>query len=156
MALANRIALGVSQEGSKPSLLIALPPQGLIPPSVHYFHTAVSLNIHYFLADSNLLNLNAKTEAILARYQQDSDKPHLLIVRYPKAGDAKAAFDQFSKFYLRESPAGNGVFRKLETGQFVGGRREERALLLVFEAGSCESADKLVALAASRMKGVAP
>jgi hypothetical protein len=156
MALGNGIALGIPQEGKKPSLLMALPPQGLIEPSVHYFHTSVSLNIHYFLDDSNLLDLNTRTEAILARYQQASDKPYLLIVRYPRPGDAQAAFAQFSKAYLRETPAGNTVFRKLEKGQFAAGRWQERALVLVFEAGSRESAEKLIDLAASEMKGVTP
>jgi len=156
MALGHQIASEIPQNGRKPSLLMALPPQGLIEPSVHYFHTSVSLNIHYFLDDSNLLNLNAKTEAILARYQQGSDKPHLLIVRYPKPFDAKAAFEQFSKAYLREAPTGNTVLRKVEKGQFAGGRRQESVLLLVFEAGSRESAEKLLELAALRMKGVTP
>ena len=156
LALGNQVASGIRQEGRKPSLLTALPPQGLLEPSVHYFHTSVSLNIHYFLADSNLLNLNAKTEAILARYQQASEKPYLLIVRYPRPGDAKAAFEQFSKVYLRKSPAGDAVFGKLEKGKFAGSRREDRALLLVFEAVSRESAEKLIDLAASQMKGVTP
>ena len=156
MALGMQIASGIPQEGGKPSLLAALPPQGRIDSSVHYFHTSVSLNIHYFLADSNLLNLNSKTEAVLARYQQGSDKPYLLVVRYPRPGDAQAAFEQFSKVYLRESPAEDAVFVKLEKGQFAGGRREDRALLLVFEAGSRESTEKLVELAASQMKGVTP
>jgi len=156
MTLGNGIALGIPQEGKKPSLLMALPSQGLIEPSVHYFHTSVSLNIHYFLDDSNLLDLNSRTEAILARYQQGSDKPYLLIVCYPRPGDAQAAFAQFSKAYLRETPMGNAAFRKLEKGQFAGGRWQERALLLVFEAGSRESAEKLVDLAASQMKGVTP
>jgi len=156
MALGIQVASGIPQEGRKPSLLAALPPQGLIESSVHYFHTSVSLNIHYFLADSNLLGMNSSTEAVLARYQQGSEKPYLLIVRYPRPGDAKAAFEQFSKVYLRESPAGEAVFAKLEKGQFAGGRREDRALLLVFEAGSRESAEKLADLAASQMKGVTP
>ena len=156
MALGNQVASGIPQEGRKPSLLTALPPQGLIEPSVHYFHTSVSLNIHYFLADSNLLNLNSRTEAILARYQQGTEKPYLLIVRYPRPGDAKAAFEQFSKVYLRESPAGDAVFGKLEKGQLAAGRREDRSLLLVFEAGSRESAEKLIDLAASQVRGVTP
>jgi hypothetical protein len=156
MTLGNRVVLGIPQNGKKPSLLATLPPQGLIELSVHYFHTAVSLNVHYFLDDSNLLNLNSRTEAILARYQQGSDKPHLLIVRYPRPGDAKEAFEQFIKVYLREAPTENSVFLKLEKGQFAGGRREERALLLVFEAGSRDSAEKLLELAASRIKGVTP
>jgi hypothetical protein len=156
MAMGNQVASGIPQEGRKPSLIDALPPQSLIESSVHYFHTSVSLNIHYFLADSNLLNLNSRTEAVLARYQEDSEKPYLLIVRYPRPGDAKAAFEQFSKVYLRESPAEDTVFVKLEKGQFAGGRREDRALLLVFEAGSRESAERLTDLAASQMKGVTP
>jgi hypothetical protein len=156
MSLGDRIASAIPQEGRKPSLLAALPPQGLIQSSIHYFHTSVSLSVHYFLDVSNLLNLNLRTEAILAHYQQSSDKPHLLIVRYPKMGDAKAAFEQFSMVYLRETPRGKAVFHKLEKGQFAGGRCKERTLLLVFEAGSRESAEELVELAASRMKGVTP
>jgi len=156
MALGMQIASGIPQEGGKPSLLAAVPPPGLIDSSVHYFHTSVSLNIHYFLADSNLLNLNSRTEAVLARYQEGREKPYLLIVRYPRPGEAQAAFEQFSKVYLRESPAEDTVFVKLEKGQLAGGRREDRALLLVFEAGSRESAEKLVDLAASQMKGVTP
>jgi hypothetical protein len=156
MALGHQIASGIPQSGKKPSLLMALPSEDLIEPSVHYFHTSVSLNIHYFLDDSNLLDLNARTEAILARYQQSSDKPYLLIVRYPKPGDARAAFEQFSKAYVREAPKGNAVFRRLEKGQFAGGRWQGIVLLLVFEAGSRESAEKLLQLAASRMKGVTP
>jgi hypothetical protein len=156
MALGVQVASGIPQEGRKPSLLAALPPQGLIESSIHYFHSSVSLNIHYFLADSNLLDLNSRTEAILARYQQGGEKPYLLIVCYPRPADAKAAFEQFSKVYLRESPGGDAVFCKLEKGQFAGGRREDRAILLVFEAGSRESAEKLIDLAASQMKGVTP
>ena len=156
MTLGNRIASEIPLEGSKPALLAALPGQGLIESSIHYFHTSVSLSVHYFLDVSNLLNLNAKTEAILARYQQGSDKPYLLIVRYPKPGGAEAAFEQFSMAYLRETPRGKAAYHKLEKGQFAGGRREERALLLAFEAGSRESAEELVERAASRMKGVTP
>jgi len=156
MTLGDGIALGIPQEGEKPALLEALPQEGLIEPSVHYFHTSVSLNIHYFIDDSNLLGLNSKTDAILARYQQGADKPYLLIVSYPRPGDAQAAFAQFSKVYLRETPTGNAVFGKLEKGQFAGGRREGRTLVLIFEAGSRESAEKLVGFAASQMKGVTP
>ena len=156
MALGRQIALGIPQSGKTPSLLMALPLQGLIEPSVHYFHTSVSLNIHYFLDGSNSLNLNSGTEAILARYRQSSDKPYLLIVRYPKRGDARAALEQFSKAYLREAAPGNAVYRKLDKGQFAGGRQEETVLLLVFEAGSHEGAEKLLELAASRIKGVTP
>jgi hypothetical protein len=154
MTMGNRIASEIIRKGPTPALLNALPSEELVPPSVHYFHTAVSLNIHYFVDDSNLLNLNSRTEAVLAEYWQMSGKPRLLIIRYPSSGDAKAAFAQFSKAYLREAPTRNRVFRQLEKGQFTGGRQEERTLLLVFEAGSRESAEKLLELAASRMKGV--
>ena len=156
MALGTQVASGVPREGRKPSLLAALPPQGLIESTVHYFHTSVSLNIHYFIADSNLLDLSSKTEAVLARYQQGSEKPYLLIVSYPRPGDAQTALAQFCKAYLHETPTGDAVFSKLEKGQFAGSRREDRTLLLVFEAGSRESAEKLLDLAASQVKGGTP
>jgi hypothetical protein len=154
VALGERIASGIPQAGRKPSLLAALPPEGLIEPSVHYFHTSVSLNIHYFLDDANLLELNSRTEAVLARYQEAGGKPYLLVVRYPRPGDAQAAFAQFSQVHFQKASTGNAVFHPLEKGQFAGGRREERTLLLVFEAPSRESAEKLAEMAASRMKGV--
>jgi hypothetical protein len=156
MALGQRIASGIPQEGRTPSLLAALPPEGLIERSVFYFHTSVSLSVHYFLDSSNLLNLNARTDAILAHYRQGSGKPRLLIVRYPNPADAQAAFEQFCKVYLREAPSGNAAFHQLEKGQFAGGRREDRALLLVFEADSRQSAGELIERAAAKMKGAAP
>jgi hypothetical protein len=156
LTLANRISSEIPRKGPMPALLNALPSEELVPPTVHYFHTAVLLNIHYFLDDSNLLKLNSRTEAVLAEYSQASGKPRLLIIRYPCGDDAQAAFEQFSKVYLRETPTGNAIFRKLEKGQFAGGRREDRTLLLVFEAGSRESAEKMLELAASRMKGATP
>jgi hypothetical protein len=80
----------------------------------------------------------------------------LLIVRYPSSGEAKAALDQFTKVYLREAPTRKEVLRKIEKGQFAGGRQQERTLFLVFEAGSRESAEGLLELAALKMKGLTP
>jgi len=156
MALGKQIAEQIPQAGSPPALLQALPPAGLISSSVHYFHTAVSLNIHYFIDNANLLNLNARTEALLAQYQQSNDKPRLLIIRYPSSGEARTALDQFTTAYLKETPTGREILRPVEKGLFVGGRQVDRTLLLVFEAGSPDSAEHLLELAAAKMKGVAP
>jgi len=149
MALGKNIDAALPSAGKKPRLLAALPLPGLLRGSVHYFHTQVSLNAHYFLADSNLLNLSPKTEVVLARYLRSGRKVRLLLCRYADAAEAKAAFEQFNKVYLhdRSAPKLPGRVEKVERGEFVSARWNEAFLILVFEARdprTCEALTEAV------------
>jgi len=156
LALGKKIVEAVPQNGKKPPLLAALPREGLIKESIHFFHTPVSLNVHYYLADSNVLNLSAKTDVALARYERDKRKMRLLLCRYKTPGEAEAAFEQFNKIYFHDRAAKTPMFRveKVEKGEFVGAQCMGSSVILVFEAADRASCEWLSKLVAARVKGV--
>lgn len=139
------VAQSITKEGKRPDLLDFLPPSGLISKSIRFFHKTVSLNSHYYLASSNILNLSEKTDALLARYETEKSKPWLFLVRYKTSARTKAAHLQFLRIYFKErsSPAGQIQVKKLETGKFSSTSRRGRLLVLVFEANSASDCERL-------------
>ena len=156
MVLGKYIASAIQQEGKKPRLVEALPIEGLIKDSIHYFHKNVLLNIHYYLADSNILNLSGKTEVVLARYQMDGQKIRLLVVRYQKPNEANEVYKQFSRLYLPEKPIARLPVRieKVENSEFIGVRWMERFIILVFEGKDKETIGRFIEAVARNMKEV--
>lgn len=146
LALGRLISKAIPAEGARPDLLAPLPRTGLVRESIRYFHKHTVLNYHYFLADSNILNLSEKTDAVLAQYRIEDHKPRLLVVRYPNAADASAAYAQFGRTYFKDRPVSNAAFRieKIERDEYVGMRRDGRILRFVFDAGSKEQCSRLL------------
>lgn len=136
LALGNTIAEAFSQEGPPPELLLYLPPEGLLPQATRYFHTVVSLNVHYYLADDNLLNLDEHTNVVLATYQRADRNVRLLLVQYRSPDLAQTAFEQFGQGYWQASPVtGAQTFMKqLEDAQWASARLAGQFVILVFEA----------------------
>jgi hypothetical protein len=96
----RRIAAAIGKDGPRPALLGALPP-GLAPATaVRYLHSHVVLNRHYFVHAENVLNLGPGVEAILARMGEKGRAGALLIVKYPTARAASAAFAGFAAALL--------------------------------------------------------
>jgi hypothetical protein len=145
IALGRKISDAIQQEGGKPLLVNALPVEGLIKESIHYFHKHVSLNIHFYLADSDILNLSEKTEAVLGRYHWVDQKVRLLIIRYQKPEKAQMAYEQFVKVYFSDKPNTKSPIRveKVEGDEFVGARWTDRFVILVFEARNKETCKQL-------------
>ncbi len=139
------VAQSVTKEGKRPDLLDCLNPSGLVSRSIRFFHNVVSLNSHYYLASSNILNLSEKTDALLARYETEKSKPWLLLVRYRTSARAKASHVQFLEIYFKERPlsAGQIQVKKLESGKFSSAWRKGRFLVLVFEADSASTCERL-------------
>ncbi|MDO8587567.1 MAG: hypothetical protein Q7T82_11065 [Armatimonadota bacterium] len=137
LALGRMIADHIPARGEYPVLLKSLPKVGLVPTSVRYLHKHTVLNYHYYLSDANLLDLGPKTEAVLAQYVLDKANPRLLIVRYPTAKEAGAAYSQFVRVYLKREPASGESIRvqKVEQGKHVAARVQGASLKLVFDAG---------------------
>lgn len=133
--VASKIADSVS-EGNIPPLVSCLPEEGLIKKSIRYFHKKISLDIHYYLAELNILNLSEKTAAILSRYQFGNVKPWLLIVQYKDGKEAIKAYEQFNKVYFRDKPISKRTERieEVEEGKFVSAKCLDRFLIFVFES----------------------
>ncbi len=135
-----RTLAGLLPAGSeRPALLDVLPATGRVAFSERYFHTYESLNYHYYVAPENLLNLNAETDAVLARYQPGST--YLLVVAYRRADDAARALASFRRGYV---PQDTGSAPANTDRGFVSSHQQDRFLIGVLDAVTEEAATHLV------------
>jgi hypothetical protein len=137
---------GKGTRGDLPELVVRLPKTGLLPQSVHYFHTNVCLAYFYFLADENILGLSEKTNAVMADYGPPVGRGKLLVVEYPSEPSSRRAWEKFHAVYLEEKLAKGGAVqsKKIEGGQWVSCAMHGSLLLVVFEAKSQEESERLL------------
>ncbi|MFH1681523.1 MAG: DUF6599 family protein [Candidatus Eisenbacteria bacterium] len=145
------IAARITEEGALPDLLSTLPEQGLAEGSIRYFHRHTDLNQHYFLSDDNILDLGERTDAVLAAYAAEEGGVLLLVVRYPREGDAEKAHERFVALFLKDGRGGAAA--PLEDGTYAGSARVGRHLIAVFDAPGPEIVDQLLAAARGRLEG---
>jgi len=104
--LAEHIDSAISGEGPLPEILSLLPRESLVRESIRYFHHYIWLNSHYFIATDNILHIDEKTEAVLARYGENDTRHILLLVQYATPEDARKAHRDFIDNYLPEHTGG--------------------------------------------------
>jgi hypothetical protein len=106
-----------------------------------FFHSVINLNNRLLVASENILNLEQRTDCVLAEYDADGAEPaRLLLVRYPDEGRAQAAERSFAKGYR---PADTGVSASFKTRTLA--RRRSNFLAIVFTAPSQDFAERLLA-----------
>lgn len=150
LALGKAIADAIAREGNYPKVLRLLPEKGLEKQRVLFFRHPLILNRHFFVADSNILNLSPKAEGVLAPYQLDKAKVRLIIVRYPTEKEAVKAQTTFGKAYLREGQKA-GIVRT-ENKKWTAARRWGRVLTIIFDAPTKQMALSLLAETEKRLK----
>lgn len=145
-ALGKQIAAVLPDLGSKPRLLSCLPDGGREEESLRYFHKQVSLNVHYYLADENVLLLDENTEAALAHYKTGWSRTLLLICRYPSAERAREALVRFSRdfFSTRADDGRDLIVEPIDSGEVAAASRVAMFLILVFEAADRDTCRSLV------------
>jgi len=130
--------------GPEPQLVGFIPGNdlGLVDKSVRYLKSHVLLNQRFFISHQNILNLNRKTEAVLAQYMRDKQKTQLLLIRYPNLKEASDAFQSFMNAYL---PDAKGKDRsKTEDGRWTFARQRKEFILIVFGAPTADAAEALL------------
>lgn len=80
--------------------------------SAKYFRSHLVLNSFFYLASQNILDLDPSVEGIYAGEGQ----MRVLLLRYPQAGRAAAAAQDFLSSYLPDHPGRCGEFYSLESG----------------------------------------
>lgn len=90
-ALAGAISKALPSGGETPQLVSRLPAAGLIVDSAVFFHEEISIQDRVWLGGTNLLELSAKTEGVLAKYRVGGGTVALMLIRYPDAAGASAA-----------------------------------------------------------------
>jgi hypothetical protein len=149
--LARLTAAAIREEGRPPRAIGLIPGRdaGLVETSVRYVTSHILLNLRLFIARDNVLGLTRETGAALAQYGQGAAAAHLLVVRYPTATAAGAAYRRFLAAYL---PAAAGRDR----GQTTDGRwtiaRQRQAVLAVVIGAPSESVGEAL-LAATETAG---
>jgi hypothetical protein len=137
-------ANSIRATGPEPKLIDFIPGKdlGLVDKSVRYLKSHVLLNQRFFVAHQNILNLNRKTEAVLAQYLRDKQKTQLLLIRYPNLKEAGDAYQNFMKAYL---PDARGKDRsKTEDGKWTFARQRKEFVLIVFGAPTEADAESLL------------
>jgi len=152
VALARSLAEPIA-DGPRPELPNRLPDKDLEATSVRYFHTHVSLNSLYYLADANLLHLSPRTKAVIAVYRTGGEKITLLIARYPSVRQAKEARREFGRAYLEDEREADGPLqiKAVEDGRHVGALVKGCFLALVFDARSRAACERLLREAEKRL-----
>jgi len=133
-ALGRRVESSIKEEGKKPDIASLLPVKNLAEKSVHYFHNHLILNYHFYVSESNILLLNQQTEAALGAYKVNNEKFYILLIRYPEAGKASQAYENFSKVYMPDAREPGLV--RTEDLKWTGARLKKDFLLIIFNAPS--------------------
>jgi len=144
LRIGKATANSITSAGPEPKLIRFIPGKdlGLVDKSVRYLKSHVLLNQRFFIAHQNILNLDRKTEAVLARYIQDKQKTQLLLIRYPDLKDARDAYQSFMRVYL---PDARGKDRlRTEDKKWTFARQLNEFVLIVFGAATEDSGEALL------------
>jgi hypothetical protein len=151
LELGRTIAAAIPNRGEKPVLLRFLPPDGLDAGRVRFFHNHSVLNYHYFVADTNILLLDQRTDAVLADYGGKDDRSRLLVVAYADAAAAAKAWESFARAYLPEAREKGAV--KTENGRWTAVRVHDRYVVIIFDMISERTAAARLDAVVALMKG---
>ncbi len=151
LAIGRAVAAAIPEDGARPAVVEALPPEGLVARRVRFFHGPFGLASRYPAADGKLLGLSADTDVALATYRLGDAPCRVLIVRYPDAGKARQALDALSR--EPGTPIGPGGAALGADGKWVGARQAGKALVAVFEAPTREQLEDVLARCAGRLEG---
>lgn len=141
--MAKTVDKAIEGKGTVPAIVDALPREGLMAAGFLYFHHYIWLNAYMFIADFNILNIGAATDAVLGKYGPSDARAILLLVDYPDSGEAIVAGrqlrDKYAPEWTEQAPA---VI--LEDGSWFALGIMGRRLVAVFNGNSREQADWLL------------
>ncbi len=153
LEIGRDLAAQLPGEGTLPGLVARLPQDGLLPDSIHYFHTRICLDYFYYLADDNILKLSAKTNAVIADYETPSGAARLMAVEYDSEESSIKAWETFHGEYLNQNPPEEEETdsQKIEGEQWVSSQREGKLVLIVFEGKNKKECEELLRRATSSL-----
>ncbi len=140
--LAAYIDAKIQDTGDIPALIKLLPQEGMVPWGFKYFHHYVWLNSFFFISDHNLLQIDEKTDAVLARYAEGDQRKYLLLVQYADPAAAGQAYASFGKEFFPEGLVENCI--RLEDNTWMAAALRGNFVIAVFNALSKQSAGQLL------------
>jgi hypothetical protein len=145
--IARQVVKLCGPAGKPPAALAWLPKTGLDPLSVHYFHTNSCLNYFHYVSSRNILNLTLKTKAVMGTYSSPAGKSLALVIGYPSAAEAEAAWTKFRRAYLNGlKPSGEYSLVKLESGKWLAGGVAGSRIRIVLESPTRDECARVIRL----------
>ena len=140
MATANSI----TSMGTEPKLVGFIPGKdlGLVDKSIRFIKSHILLNQRFFIAHQNILNLNRKTEAVLAQYRQNGQKTQLVLIRYPDSKEASDAYQSFTKGYLPDARGKDRLRTEDKKWTFV--RQRNEFVVILFGAATEDQGEAII------------
>jgi len=153
LMIGRAVANSIPITGPESKLIGLIPGRdlGLVDKSVRYLKSHVLLNQRFFIAHQNILNLNRKTEAVLAQYLRNEQRTQLLLIRYPNLKEAGEAYQNFMKIYLPD--AGGKDRLKTEDRKWTFARHRKEFVLIVFGASTETDAEVLLKATEGKLSG---
>lgn len=142
MELGRQLAKRLPPAADQPEILALLPQSGLLAASIRSFHHHAWQNTYLFIANDDILGIDAGAEAVLAKYDQGEQRPVVLLVLYPDLAAAERAFTNLNRKFLL--PADGGGLVKLPDNKFFAAGLEKKAIAAVWHGGSAKKALELL------------
>jgi hypothetical protein len=149
LKLGTEISRLIPREGPEPGILTYLPSEGLITESIRYFHNYIWLNTYYFISNDNILRINDKTDAVLAKYSIAGGKYVFVLIKYSNPQQTQAAEESFLKQY--HPTAASGIMR-IKNGRFAGIRRSGSYAAVVLDAADIKTVEDALARTVKKLK----
>ena len=142
MSLGREISKRLKETGEKPRMLRYLPQRGLIKNQIRFFHAWFNLNYHFFVAEKNILNLDERTDAVLAPYLIQDARSFLLLISYESESKAQDAYRTFLHAYMLEATE-TGIIMT-ENKKWTLAKRSKNLVIVIFDSPSKEEALKFL------------
>ncbi|NNK14064.1 MAG: hypothetical protein HKP52_07490 [Desulfofustis sp.] len=140
--LGKKIAEQIRGASVKPQLVDLLPEDSLQLHSIKYFTHYAWLNTYHFFSNENLLNIDNKTEVVMAKYQVNAAKPAVLIVlQYHDQAAAVTAQNTFKQKFMTDDK--NDYTIGVDQ-LWIGCVRDKDLLVIVVDAPDMETAKRIV------------
>ncbi len=133
LKLGTEIDKRIKKDGNPPKLVSQIPSDSLIPNSVRFFHKLIILKNLYFFPEQNLLNLDEKTDCMLADYSLSKDSLKLLLIQYPDTAKAIKVEESLKRAHLKARSFAGGKIFKTKENRLIGMQLLGNYLILVLE-----------------------
>ena len=147
--LASAVDKAIPGTGVIPAIVGCLPERDLAVAGFTYFHHYIWLNTHYFIADFNILNIDAQTDAVIAKYGPPEQRSYLLMIEYPDDISAQKAYGQMQERYAPETE--KHVIVRLENNTWFALWMKGNRVGAIFNGATRESTGQIYLSALQKM-----
>ena len=142
--LGRTVARAITTTGDLPSLVDALPQQGLDLSSIRYLYHPQILSTHTSIPLDNPLGIAASSPAVLAWYESSDRRARVIVAEYPDLPHAEAALKATKELFSSDTSSAT-VSEGVEPSR--GARLAGRRLMIVLDADDRMIVEELLASA---------